>query len=164
MLDPRGEELVAAGVPLLHGDAVADVVLPRAVDLEVPLGNALVTDLELLDDAPAAGVAGHDADLDAVQQQLLEGELQDHDHGFGDVGIAGMSLVDPVSDRARLHRAADHVVQVDLADDLLVDEQAELVCRRRRSGRGHAAGIGRRTRRDRPPGRPGAIGRLGSHT
>ncbi len=75
------------------------------------------------------GVARHDADLDPVQHQLLEGELQDHDDGFGNVGIAGMSLIDPVSDRARLHRTADHVVHVDLADDLLVDEQAELVRR-----------------------------------
>ncbi len=131
------------------------MVLPRAVDLQVPLGDAFVADLELLHDPAAAGVARHDADLDAVQQELLERELQHDDDGFGDVGLAGMALVDPVADRARLHRTADHVVEVDLADDLLVDEQAELV-----GGAGTAVAVTLlAARRERAavgrPGRPG---------
>ena len=105
------------------------MVLPRPVDLEVALGDALVADLQLLDDATAAGVARHDADLDAVQQQLLERELQHDHHGLGHVGVTGVALVDPVADRARLHRAADDVVEVDLTGDLIVDEQPELECR-----------------------------------
>ena len=42
-------------------------------------------------------------------------------------------LVDPVADRARLHRAAHDVVEVHLARDVLVEEQAELVGRAVRS-------------------------------
>ena len=86
-----------------------------------------VADVELLHHPPAALVARHDADLDPVQAQLLERELDDHDHRFGDVAVAGVGLVDPVADRAGLHRAAGDVVQVDLARDVLVEEQPELV-------------------------------------
>ena len=82
---------------------------------------------ELLHDPAAALVARHDADLQSVQRQLFEPELHDHGDGFGDVRIAGLALIDPVPDGARLHRAADHVVEVDLTDHLLVDEQPELV-------------------------------------
>ena len=47
---PGGDELVAAVRPLLGGHRVADVVLPHPVDLEVPHGDALVAQVELLDD------------------------------------------------------------------------------------------------------------------
>ena len=77
--------------------------------------------------AAAARVARHDADLDAVQLELLECELQHDHHGLGDVRLSGVALVDPVADRARLHRPANDVVEVDLAGDLIVDEEAELI-------------------------------------
>ena len=67
--------------------------LTGSQSFQVALGDALVADPELLDHPAAAGVAGHDADLDAVQQQLLERELQHHHHGLGDVGVAGMALL-----------------------------------------------------------------------
>ena len=72
-------------VPFLDGDAVADVVLPHAVDLEVAQRDAFVADAQLLHDPATAFVARHDADLDAVESELFERELQHHHHGFGDV-------------------------------------------------------------------------------
>jgi hypothetical protein len=38
-----------------------------------------------------------------------------------------VTLVDPVADGPGLHGSTDHVIQIDLASDLLVNEQAELV-------------------------------------
>src|SRR5690606_2839277 len=57
-LEPGPDQLVAPLLPLLDGHGVADVVLPHAVDLEVALGDALVAQAQLLDDPPAAVVAG----------------------------------------------------------------------------------------------------------
>ncbi len=59
--------------------------------------------------------------------QLFEGEPGEHDHPFGHVALAGTAAVDPVTDRARLERAAHDVVEIDLAREPLVDEQAECV-------------------------------------
>ena len=82
----RAEQFVGARRPLLGGDREPEVVLPRAGDLEEAFGHPFAAEFELLDDAPAVGVAGHDADLDPMQLQLVEGELQ-HDHDrLGDVG------------------------------------------------------------------------------
>ena len=88
--------------PLLDGDAVAHVVLPRAVDLQVALGDAFLADRQHLHHPSAVGVARHDADLQAVQVELLEGEPGEHDDGLGDVALAGPGPVDPVADRAGL--------------------------------------------------------------
>ena len=49
--------------------AVAHVVLPHAVDLEVAQGDALLADRQLLHHPAAVGVARDDADLQAVQVQ-----------------------------------------------------------------------------------------------
>ena len=83
-MDPRSDEFFSSLVPFLDGDAVPDVVLPRAVDLEVPLCDAFVADVELLHDPFAALVARDDADLEAVQRQLFEPELHDDGHRFGE--------------------------------------------------------------------------------
>ena len=53
--------------------------------------------------------------------------LAEHDHALGDVAVAGVALVDPVADGAALQRAADDVVEVDLAGEGVVDEQPEAV-------------------------------------
>ena len=53
-----GGELVAALRPLLDGDAVAHVVLPRAVDLEEALGDALLADRQHLHHPAAVGLRG----------------------------------------------------------------------------------------------------------
>ena len=112
--------VLAALVPLLGGDGVADVVLPHAVDLEVAHGDALVADAELLDDAAAGGVAGDDRDLHAVQVELLEGRpAQAHDAPRACRPWPGLRLVDPVADVAALERAALHDRQVDLAGELV---------------------------------------------
>ena len=87
--------------PLLDGEAVADVVLPHAVDLEEALGDALLADRQLLHHPPAVAVARHDADLEAVQVELLEGEGGDDDDALGDQPLPGAGLVDPVADRCR---------------------------------------------------------------
>ena len=61
-----------------------------------------------------------------MELELLEGELQHDDDGFGDVALPGVRLVDPVADGADLHGAAHDVVEVDLAGDVLIDEHSEL--------------------------------------
>ena len=103
------------------------MVLPRAVDLEVALGHALVADVELLDHAAAGGVAGDDRDLDAVQVQVLEGGAAQQHERLGHVALAGLRLVDPVADVAALERAPLHDRQVDLAGEVAVDEDAVAV-------------------------------------
>ena len=62
--------------------------------------------------------------------------LREHDHSFGHVSLAGAVAVDPVTHRAGLERAAHDVVEIDLAREPLVDEQAERV-----GGVGHAVTI-----------------------
>ena len=62
-----------------------------------------------------------------MQPQLFEEELEEQHDAFDGVALTGVALIDPVADRARLHRAAHDVVQVDLADDVVVEEHAELV-------------------------------------
>ena len=57
--------------------------------------------------------------------QLLEGEPRDHHHGLGDVAVAGSRLVDPVPEGGALQRTARHAVEVHLAGEVVVDEQAE---------------------------------------
>ena len=52
-----GDEFVAALLPLLDGDRVADVVLVHALDLQEPHRDAFVAEAELLGDAPARRVA-----------------------------------------------------------------------------------------------------------
>ena len=73
-----GREFLAAVCPFLGGDRVAHVVLPRAVDLEEALCDTFLAEREHFHHPPTVVVARHDADLDAVQVQLLERELQ-HD-------------------------------------------------------------------------------------
>ena len=107
--------------------AVAHVVLPHAVDLEEAQRDAFLADAELLHHPAAVGVARHDADLQPVQVELLEREPAEHAHTLGDVAVAGVPLIDPVADRAALERAAHDVVEVDLAGERVVDEQAEAV-------------------------------------
>ena len=55
---------------------------------------------QLLHHAAAVVVARDDADLEAVQAQLLEREAQQHDDALGDVAVPGPRLVDPVADGA----------------------------------------------------------------
>ena len=62
-----------------------------------------------------------------MQLQLLEREAHQHDDGLGDVALTSAIAVDPVPDRRTLQCAARHVVQVDFAGQLVVDEHAEWV-------------------------------------
>src|SRR5205807_6481116 len=48
LLDPLLAELLAPLAPLLGGEGVPDVVLPHPIDLEVALGQPLLTQAELL--------------------------------------------------------------------------------------------------------------------
>jgi len=48
--EPVGDEFRSAVAPLLGRDGVARVVFPRAVDLEVTLGDSFEANAELLDD------------------------------------------------------------------------------------------------------------------
>ena len=86
-----------------------------------------LADAEHFHHPAAVGVARHDADLQAVEVELVEGEPADDGDAFGDVAIAGVALVDPVADDAALERAAHDVVEVDLAGERVVDEQTEAV-------------------------------------
>src|SRR4051794_32288615 len=104
LLDPLLDELFAALFPFLGGHGVSDVVLPNAVDLEVALGDALLTQVQLLDHPPAVAVAGDDGDLDAMQLQVFEGEAHHDDESLGDIGVAGELLADPVTDVRVLER------------------------------------------------------------
>ena len=61
--------------------------------------------------------------------QVLEGEAGEGDHRLGDVALAGVALVDPVADVGALERTPLHGVQVDLAGERSVDEDAEAVPR-----------------------------------
>src|SRR3954467_15760789 len=124
---PRKLELLATIGPLLRGDRVADVVLPRAVDLEVAQGDALLADRQLLDHPAARLVAGDDRDLHAVEVQVLEGEAGEHDERLGYVALARPRLVHPVPDVGALERTPLHGGQVDLAAEVAADEDAEPV-------------------------------------
>jgi len=127
LTDPHGEEFVAALLPLLHRDAVADVVFPHAVDLEEPLRDTFLADAQFLHHPSTVGVARHDADLEPVQVQFVEREPDENQHALGDVPVAGPRLVDPVADGAALHGPAADGVEIDLAGEEVVDEQPEAV-------------------------------------
>jgi hypothetical protein len=73
------------------------VVLPRAVDLEVALGDAFLTDAEDLHHPAAVGVARHDADLQTMEMKFVEREAAEDDDSLGDVAVAGVTFVDPVA-------------------------------------------------------------------
>src|SRR6516165_12348192 len=85
---PGRHELVAALLPLLRRHRVPDVVLPDAVDLEVPHGNTLVAQIELLHDAATGLVAGDDRDLHPVEPELLEPEPQHQHYRLGHEALA----------------------------------------------------------------------------
>ena len=103
------------------------MVLPRAVDLEVPQGDAFLPQVELLGHPPARLVAGDDRHLQPVQSQVLEGEPE-HDSGrLGRIPVPGHRLVDPVADIGVLERAPLDAGDVDLAAEAAVDEDAESV-------------------------------------
>src|SRR5215212_5180895 len=123
--EPAAGQLLGSRTPFLDGDGKAQVILPHTVDLEEALGETFAADVELLHDASAVGIARNDADLEPVQLQLLEGEAHQHDDGLGDVRLTGAFTVDPVADGRALQSTARDVVEIDLAGQLLVDEDAE---------------------------------------
>ena len=75
----------------------------------------------------AVVVARDDADLDSVQAELFERVLEHHHDRLGDVAATGLGLIDPVTDGSGLERAAHDVVEIDLAGEVIVDEQSERV-------------------------------------
>src|SRR5690606_33676549 len=94
--DPAFEEFGPAFGPLLGGDRIADVVLPRAVDLEIAQGGGLITQAELVHGPVAVVVPGHDTDVDPVERELRDREPHRDHNPYGDVGVSGVSPVDPV--------------------------------------------------------------------
>ena len=62
-----------------------------------------------------------------MEVELVERESRDHREPLGDVPVAGVTFVDPIADDPALERAADDVVDVDLAGEDVVDEQPEPV-------------------------------------
>jgi hypothetical protein len=55
--------------------------------------------------------------------------FHDRYDSFGDVTVASMLAVDPVTDRAHLHRTPHDIVDVHFANQHIVHKQSECVCR-----------------------------------
>ena len=104
------------------------MVFPYATDLQEPARRALVAQAQLLRHAPALVVPRHDRRFHAVEAERLE-SVADHERDtFGDVAVARVLLVDPVTDETRLERPAQHTPETHLADKRAVaQEQTEAV-------------------------------------
>ena len=116
-----------------------------AVDLQVPDGDPLLAQTQLLHDPPAGAVAGHDGDLDSVQAEVLEREAQDRRRGLRCEALTGHGLIDPVADKGILERASLDRRQGDLAHEPLPHEDPEPVARCPSGARVLAPRTGRRS-------------------
>src|SRR5262249_57975672 len=121
-------DLVAAHVPLLGRDRIADVVLPHTPDLEEPLRHPLLTEPELVCHAATRAVARHDGGFDPVQVQIVESVTQDNGNTFRDEALPCVQCVDPIAHERRLERSPLHAAEAHFADErAVVQEQPESV-------------------------------------
>src|SRR5713101_5374999 len=125
--EPVPDEVLAAFPPLLGGDGIPHMVLPRAVDLQIAERDAFLSNPELLDDTAARTVARNDGDLQPMQRQLLEGEAE-HDHDrLGHKTVAGLGLIDPVAHVCVLEGPSLDGREIDLAREATLDEDPKSV-------------------------------------
>ena len=74
------------------------MVLPDTIDLEVTLGDSLVTNTEFVNDPSRRTVARNDIDLEPVKSQRLKRVLLHRHDRLGHVPATGGRLVNPVAD------------------------------------------------------------------
>ena len=96
------------------------MVLPAAVDPQILPGVTLLAEPAALKQRAAGLVLGQAGRLDAVQREVVEGEIQDRAQRLGHVALAGMAAADPVAETGRLRDAAAQVRERRAAEHRLV--------------------------------------------
>src|SRR5690606_40218413 len=111
---PPGEQ---APGDVLDGEGVAEVVPPRAVDVQLALAQPFFAEAELLDHPPALVVLGADAGLHPVESLGEEGVVDRQRDRGGHHPASGGGAVDPVADLRRTRRSPGDRADRDLADE-----------------------------------------------
>src|SRR4051795_5284556 len=102
---------------IVRQDRPALVVAPASADLQVARREALTPEARAFGQRQRALVARLDVRLDAVQEQLAEGEAQRQLHALVHVPTPREGLADPVAEIGVLERAADDLRELEDADD-----------------------------------------------
>src|SRR5262245_21513699 len=93
-----------------------NMILPDAVDSQIPFGQAFLDKPELFDHAARALVARHDVGLDPMQLQLVEGKGDRAPQGLGDQPLVDLALVELIPQMAGLERTMNDIVEGDVTD------------------------------------------------
>src|SRR4051812_18669064 len=96
------------------------VIAPAAADLQIARREALPAEARLACQCQRALVRRLDVGLDAVQAQLAEREAQCLLHAVAHVPLPGKRPADPVAQIRVLERPADHLGELEEADDRVV--------------------------------------------
>ena len=113
---------------LLSRESPPLVILPLALDLQIPLSETLQPKTQALDESNRSDISGDNIGLDPVEAQVLEGVEHGESKRLSHESLSNIGESYPVAEIAALEAASADLIEVHCTDNLIIcsrrDEEA----------------------------------------